>query len=263
MKPLFIINEEDYIQKVIESEHKPDTLSIKRMVTMLCRYFYKLGIKPKELSYTVCKQLEKIMNDDENFRPYEVADLVYATSTKIIHGKIPKELKVRDYIPVYKDEMKVLDKLKSQNEKKLMFTMYVLARYFDHHGWISLPLEDVISLSNVKCSNKKKYEIIRGLIDQGLISINMKASSLLNVCIKGYNIKHDAECYRITEISNLGEYYLLNTSPNKYVRCNACGKSVQKKSNRTSFCNKCINDRKRKQNAIAMKLSRELQLDFI
>lgn len=103
------MNEEEFIKNVIEEKKKPGQLGMKRLVSLLCRYYYKLGIKPKELSYTVENQLKEIMSEDENFRPFEYVDLIKSTASKVIHGKVPKELKVREGIKMYKKDYELID----------------------------------------------------------------------------------------------------------------------------------------------------------
>ena len=62
-----------------------------------------------------------------------------------------KELK---YIPIYNNEMEIIKTCTDNNDKKLLFTIYVLARYNDFNGWTNnkIKLNDYSRLANIRCN---------------------------------------------------------------------------------------------------------------
>lgn len=246
-KTLFIMNEEEFIKNVIEEKKKPEQLGMKRLVSLLCRYYYKLGIKPKELSYTVENQLKEIMSEDENFRPFEYVDLIKSTASKVIHGKVPKELKVREGIKMYKKDYELIDTLDTRQEKRLMFTAIALSRFFDNNGWIYLDINELFSLANIKTKRCNRELLLGALTEKGLLDINMKADSAVNVRVVNYMKENGSDKdvqYTITEFNQIGNQGIVSAAPTKYMICSKCGKLVKKQSNSMKYCKHCAKEMK-------------------
>ena len=68
-----------------------------------------------------------------------------------------------EYVPIYEKELKVVESLPNDRQKKFMFTLFAIARYMDCEGWInkkdSKGLSEVFKLANVTLSSDKKNEL--------------------------------------------------------------------------------------------------------
>lgn len=238
----YVINERRFIENMINTKKNEMDAPISSVINLLAKYYFNNSLKPKELSYVVNSKLSDIEKGNKYFREFEYMDLIQSSCKKMIDGKISHELYEKDSIPVYKSEYDLIETLETKREKKLMFTLIVLARFSRHKGWVSESYSNIFKLANVHCSVKEKAVLMYNLSKQELIrtskiSMNQPTSIHVNVLSKD-----DKEIfYKVTNINSLGNTYFMSLNPKKYALCECCNRLIVKTANNMKYCKKCAN----------------------
>ena len=70
-----------------------------------------------------------------------------------------KQLRELKYVPIYQEEIDLINSLPNDRQKKFMFTLYAVARYMDSDGWINKKdlrgLSEIFKLANITRRIKK------------------------------------------------------------------------------------------------------------
>ena len=147
--------------------------------------------------------------------------------------------KEREYIPLYENELKIINSLENDRQKKLMFTFFIVARYMDCDGWInkktSRAHSEVFKLANVTLTSDKQSELLHWLYINGYISFAKKIDNL--------NIKVQLDptgdiVYKLTDFSNVGNQYIAAFKKG-YKQCVVCGKKIRITGKNHKYCKKC------------------------
>lgn len=238
MKLKLILNERKYIEKIIEDSILPDTITPYAMVTCLTKYYYYNHISLNELSELVCSQMEKFNLSVEQYQEYKAKIRIKKVYNELENGKTLL-LKEYDYIPLYKSEYDKIMQCENDREKKLLFTIYILARYTNKYGWVYYSESDIYKLANVSHTNKNQPDLIAKLIHDGFIKDTKKVNDLKI----GVDLSEGNEdiVLKVTELSYLGNQFMAFIKPG-YKICEECGKLVKIKSRHdysTKYCSKC------------------------
>ena len=217
------------IVKVIESKEKPEDLTLWKLICLVSRYLY--DSKYKDACQENIKKNNKgektIGNADISDFVSEIIDIVntfklnyfeeykYLSTIRKICRDICLEdkyvLKDLEYVYIYETDMSVIDSLNTIREKKLLFTMYAIARYVNYDGWInkkdSKSISEVFKMANVTATIKQQNEMLRVLHSYGVIDFCQKID---NRNIKLHFFESSPTCnsvYEITNFTNLGGVY--------------------------------------------------------
>ena len=219
------------------SKKKPDDLSMGYFIVLIAKYYLSDEIDAESLSKIVKEKLLEF--DLENYQEYKYHNKIMKVCTSLCDGSIDKNFREQEYIPIYENELKVIESLPNDRQKKLMFTFFSLARYMDCDGWInkktSKGISEAFKLANVTLTSDKRNELLHELYVNGYINLGKKVDNL--------NIKVQLDdsgevVYKIKEFNNIGNQYIGNFKKG-YKQCKCCGKKIRNTGNKKMYCEKC------------------------
>lgn len=219
------------------SKNKPDDLPMGYFITLIAKYYLPLLTDDESLSDVVKKELLKF--DLENYQEYKYHNKILKICTSLFDGNIDNAFREQEYIPIYENELKMIESLPNDRQKKLMFTFFALARYMNCDGWInkktSKGISEAFKLANVTLTSDKRNALLHELYVNGYISLGKKVDNL--------NIKVELDnsgeiVYKVKEFKNLGNQYLGNFKKG-YKQCKCCGKKIKITAPNKMYCNKC------------------------
>ena len=208
-------------------------------ITLIAKYYLPLLTDSKSLSDIVKKELLEF--DLDNYQEYKYHNKIMKICASLFDGSIDKNFREQEYIPIYENELKVIESLPNDRQKKLMFTFFALARYMNCDGWInkktSKGISEVFKLANVTLTSDKRNELLHELYVNGYISLGKKVDNL--------NIKVQLDdsgdvVYKVKDFNNLGNQYIGNFKKG-YKQCKCCGKKIKDTGNKKMYCAKCAN----------------------
>ena len=203
------------------------------MIVLTAKYYYinNENIEKEQLVEIVTNKISDMMiygyQEYKWIRKIEkVCDIFYDNDKKSnkkeeINEK-DKQLRELKYVPIYQEEIDLINSLPNDRQKKFMFTLYAVARYMDSDGWI----------------NKKD---IRGLSEIFKLANITLTSDNLNIRVN--LAESDNVVYKIKEFSNLGNQYIGNFKKG-YRQCAnpSCGKRVKMTAPNRIYCSKCAEE---------------------
>ena len=230
-----ILNERKYIEEIIKESILPDTITPNAMITCLTKYYYEKNMSLNELSDLVCSQMEKFNLGVEQYQEYKAKLRIKRVYNDIVNNKTFL-LKEYDYIPLYKSEYEKIIQCENDREKKLLFTIYILARYTNKYGWVYYSESDIYKLANKSYTNKNQSDLIAKLIRVGFIKDTKKVNDLKI----GVNLSDGNEdvILKVSELSYLGNQFIAFIKPG-YKVCEGCGKLIKIKGKNMRYCNIC------------------------
>ena len=240
-----ILNEKKYIEEIIQCVELPNTISPYAMVTYLTKYYYNKNISLKELTNVVCEQMNKFNIPVEQYQEYKAKIRIKKVYNEIVNNKTFM-LKEYKYIPLYKSEYDKIIQCESDREKKLLFTIYILARYTNKYGWVYFSEKDIYQLANVSHTNKNQIDLIAKLIHEGFVKETKKVNDL-KIGVSLSSDKDDKIILKVNRLSYLGNQFIAFVKPG-YKVCENCGKLVKSNGNKTLYCRKCAELKKLESN---------------
>jgi DNA-directed RNA polymerase subunit RPC12/RpoP len=235
----FLLNEKIYIENLLNSYNKKDIedkgFSRTDIITMLSIYYKEKFSTIEELYNQINSDMLKFQFDDyysEKFYKIIMSKCKYS---------LQKDLKLKelDYIPIYESEINRIKECQNDNDKKLLFTIYVLAKYNDFNGWTNgkIKLNDYSRLANVRCSNQDRNLLFYNLTQEKFIQQSYKISKFIYHVDLNEN-SNEKIVLKVTSIKNLGNQ-LMSYLKDGYKQCTNCGKLIKIKSNRQIYCDDC------------------------
>ena len=221
------------------SKKKPDDLSMGYFITLIAKYYLSDEIDVESLSKIVKEKLLEF--DLENYQEYKYHNKIMKICTSLFDESTDKNFREQEYIPIYENELKVIESLSNDRQKKLMFTFFALARYMDCDGWInkktSKGISEAFKLANVTLTSDKRNELLHELYSNGYISLGKKVDNL-NIKVQ---LDNSGEIvYKVMDFNNLGNQYIGNFKKG-YKQCKCCGKKIKNTGNKKMYCEKCAN----------------------
>jgi len=232
-------------------------------LTLVAKYYYSDDITVEKLSDIIKKKISEF--NLENYQEYIYHNKIITVCNGLFNGNIEQAFKKRKYIPIYESEIKFINFLPNDRQKKLMFTLFAVARYMDSDGWInkktSKDISELFKLANINLTSDKRNELLHELYMDGYISFGKKIN---NLNIKVDLIDSGEVSYKIRDFHNIGNQYIGNFKKG-YKQCKNCGKSYKIKSHKdysSKYCNKCayeiklkqVNECKKRKNGIKAKV---------
>ena len=239
------------------SKKKLDDLSMGYFITLIAKYYLSDEIDAESLSKIV---KEKVLEFDlENYQEYKYHNKIMKICTSLFDGSIDKNFREQEYIPIYENELKLIQSLPNDRQKKLMFTFFALARYMNCDGWInkktSKGISEAFKLANVTLTSDKRNELLHELYSNGYISLSKKVNNL--------NIKVQLDdsgevVYKVKDFNNLGNQYIGNFKKG-YKQCKCCGKKIKIQGTNHKYCQKCSKEIESENNIKRIKKCREIK----
>lgn len=246
-----IINEEKILEECIKNKEIPKGLSINYFINLIIRQYKKYNeyISNSEI-------LDYVFNIINNMNLNMQEHLLYnkVKSSIIKENKYNNKIRDFDYIALYKEELDLIKSLKTQREKKFIFTCYIIARLFDKDGWFSLDLKEIFKMANMTMKNEDMQRFIYGLKEKELLYEPISNKNLsLHIDLK----PNGEEVIKVYEMKNLGNQIMAFLKPN-YKQCKNCGKLIKIKSKTCppKYCEECaykINLEKQKERDLIKK----------
>lgn len=177
----------------------------------------------------------------DNYQEYKYHSKIVNICESIFNASIDKAFQEREYIPIYENELKIINTLPSDKQKKLMFTFFAVARYMNCDGWInkktSKDILEVFRLANINLVSDKRNELLHELYTKGYITFGKKVNNL-NIRV---GLDNSGEIiYKIKDFSNIGNQYIGNFK-NGYKQCinPLCGKAFKTTGANSKYCKRC------------------------
>ena len=248
---MYILNEKEYIRNIIASGVKPDTISNGYLITLIAKYYFDKDKSPDDLIDIVKKKMLDF--NIEGYQEYRYSNKIKKSCIELYDLELDKLFRELEYIPIYEKELKVVESLPNDRQKKFMFTLYAIARYMNCDGWVnkkdSKGLSEVFKLANITLSSDKKNELLHDLYSNGYIHFGKKVNNL-NIRVE-LSDEDDIVIYKIKEFENIGNQYIGNFKKG-YKQCSnpGCGRKIKIKSKNdysTKYCSKCAKEIKLRQ----------------
>ncbi len=227
------------------------------LITLIAKYYCCDTITADALSDITKKKLLEF--DLDNYQEYRYHNKITAICEGLYSGKIEQGFQEREYIPVYESELDFIRSLSNDRQKKLMFTLFAIARYMDSDGWINKKtakeISEVFRLSDVTLTSDQRNELLHELYRNGHISLGKRVD---NLNIRVQLIDSGRIGYKIKEFHHIGYQYIGNFK-NGYKQCCLCGKPVKITNNRIKYCSNCYKKANASDAKNRMKKYRETQ----
>lgn len=236
---LYILNEKEYIRNILTSKIKPANLSMGYFITLIAKYYYSDAIDAETLSDIIKKKLAQF--DLKNYQEYKYHNKIISICSDLFNDNTEKDFKEKESIPIYENEINFINTLKNDSQKKLMFTLFAVARYMDCDGWTNKKtakdIAEVFKLANVTLSTDQRNKLLHELYLSGSISFGVKVNNL-NIKVRLDDTGNIA--YRLRNFSNIG-YQYIGSFKKGYKLCADpdCGKPVKIKGSNCKYCKTC------------------------
>lgn len=222
---------------MLASKEKPDDLSMGYLITLIAKYYYSDDIDVETLSDIVKKILFQF--NIPFYQEYKYHNKITKICIDICCNAVDRSFREAEYVPVYENEINLVNSLPNDRQRKLMFTFFAVARYMNCDGWInkktSRDIAEVFRLANVNVPTRIRNEILHELYTGGYIIFS---KSITNSNIKVNLDDTGAIAYKVKEFCNIGHQYLGNFKQG-YKQCTVCGKPIKITNNRVKYCTAC------------------------
>lgn len=234
---MIIINEYEYVKHIIDSKIIPKDMSNKRLLVYIAKYFYDPDFSVDDYKNCIFEEMKKFALPINHYQEYKYDSYVTGLCAKLLSGEVSSQLRIINHVDVYCSELDIINRCENDKERKLLFTLYVLAKINGlDSGWVNNETRDLFSLANVTATTTDRALLIHKLYKKGLIKQNHKNDKL------GYKVElgsaDEKVAIRITSFENIGNQYIANFKPG-WKMCEQCGKLVKIKGNRQKYCKRC------------------------
>lgn len=217
---------------------------------MIAKYYFSKEKSIEELTKIVKGKMLEFNID--GYQEYRYHNKIQKVCQELYDYESENLFRELEFIPIYENELKVIESLPNDRQKKFLFTVFAIARYMDCGGWInkkdSKGLSEVFKLANVSLTYEKRNELLHELYSNGYIYLGKKIDNL--------NIRVDLDdsgeiVYKVKDFENIGNQYIGNFKKG-YKQCSnpGCGRKIRIKSKNdysTKYCPKCAKEIKQKQ----------------
>lgn len=249
---MVILNEREYVRGIIERHNKNEKINLNKLITYIVKYYYN-DYKDAALYEYIEKVLEVLASfeySDIYYREGQKYDYIKKLCKKAQKGQLDTTFRELESVSVTEDEIQIIAKGKNDKEKKLLFTLYVLAKVYGYHsGWVNYPPSEIFKLANVTLKYEDRFLLIHELYKAKLIQLNHIIGKT------GYCVELYEDSPAVITIPNkeynkpdhFGNQYMAYIKGNNWRVCEKCGRLIKKKSNKQKYCKRCASDIKKKQ----------------
>lgn len=235
------MNEKKYIENILNAGTLPDDAigeSSKNYIqSLILKYGYSLGLRNQELVDYVFEKVKELRKNDLSFKEYKFLPTLKKRIKDNAKENIVPVLREIDEIPVYQAEIDYLSTLPTIQERKFVFTCFILARVNNRGGWVNMKKTGLFKLANISMKKEKRNAFMRSLIEQGVITRNKK-NDADNTKVE--LIPEGEIAGTVTSLENLGNQYSAKFREG-YTQCKLCEKIFKKKANNQQYCKTCSN----------------------
>lgn len=234
---MIIINEYDYVKNIIESRVVPKDVSNKRLLTYISKFYYDPIFTVNEFVECVFDEMRKFNLPLNIYQEYKYVSYVRGLCEKLLSDQLSHILRKIDFVNIYDSELNIIQKGENDKEKKILFTLFVLAKINGtNSGWVNNETKDIFNLANVTATTKDRALLIHKLYKSGLLSQNHKNDKL------GYKVNLGADTEEIVAtvdcFENIGNQYIAKFKSG-WKMCDCCNKLFKAKGSNSKYCKAC------------------------
>ena len=98
---MYVLNEEDYIRGILASKSKPSDLGMGYLITLIAKYYYSEEYDVADVVEIVKMKLREM--NIPLYQEYKYHPKIQNICSALYDGKISKDFRKREYIPIYKE----------------------------------------------------------------------------------------------------------------------------------------------------------------
>lgn len=235
------MNEYTYAENLLNKQDlKASDLGSKPSSTLnlLARYYREVGKDSDEIKELLSDFLHRCLKDK-----YKESKWIDSIFYQVVKSK-KYTLKKVDKVEITKPEMEIVQSIKGKSRQKVLFTLLVLAKYYNavsdkNNNWTNLEYKKIFKLANVQLSIQNQALLINDLYNCGFVNVSKnvgKPNIQVNFVYNEYN---DFDVIlTITQLKDLGKEYLLFCGED-YIRCQKCGSIIKNYKNNNKYCKDC------------------------
>jgi hypothetical protein len=249
----FIMNEKNYVEELIDSSVLPEGLTPNVAIGYLTKYYCEQGYTLEDTIQKVCEKMNSFNLDILQYQEYQAAARARRYFNAHSSGKTAS-LRNYDTVKLYKSEYNKIMMCETDRQKKVLFTLYVLARFTDRYGWVYQTESDIFKLANVSSSIKERCAILGYLIGNGFAKETKKVNDLkIGVELSDGN---EDVVLEVSKVDKLGNQIMAHIKDG-YKICEVCGKLIKIKGANSKYCEKCAREKELETQRKCMKNLRE------
>lgn len=257
---MIIINEYEYAKQILDSRTIPKNVSNKRVLLYIAKYYFNPECSVSEMMRIVFDKVAEFNLPKEVYQEYKYEKYVKGICEKLLSRELSAEFKQVESVNIYQSELDIINQAETDKEKKLLFTLFVLAKISGNNfGWVNYDIKDIFQLANITATVKDRAGIIYKLYTAGLVDQSQKIDNL-SLKVELGNIDEPI-VLTVDAFENIGNQYIANFktgwrmceccsklfkiknkigNPQKY--CKTCAKEVNKEKTRENMCvkRKCV-----------------------
>lgn len=235
---MIIINEYNYVKEIMESNKIPDKMSIKKLMLYIAKYYFDGSRNWKEYRSFIFERIKEF-DLPQTYQEYKYNSYLEDICKRLLSGDLSHSLKKVEFVNIYKSEISNIDKCDNDKQKKLLFTLYVLAKVADNNGWVNYDLKDIFQLANITATIQDRVLLMHELYKKGLIQQSKRNDK------NGYKIElglnNEEIALTVNLFENIGNQYIAKFKPGCKM-CECCGKLFKIKSHMdfsSKYCKQC------------------------
>lgn len=233
-----IMNEYTYAENLLNKQDlKACDLGDKPSSTLnlLARYYREIGKDNDEIKELLSDFLHRCLKDK-----YKESKWIDSIFYQVIKSK-KYTLKKVDSIIISKSEMEIIQSVKGKSRQKVLFTLLVLAKYYNavsekNNNWANLEYKKIFKLANVQLSIQNQALLINDLYNCRFVNVSKNVGKP-NIQVNFIDNESDV-VLTITQLKDLGKEYLLFCGED-YIRCQKCGSIIKNYKNNNKYCKDC------------------------
>ena len=204
-------------------------------LNLLARYYREIGKNDDEIKELLSDFLNRCLKDK-----YKESKWIDSIFYQVIKSK-KYNLKKVDNVIVTKSEMEIIQSVKGKSRQKVLFTLLVLAKYYNavsdkNKNWTNLEYKKIFKLANVQLSIQNQALLINDLYNCGFVNVSKNVGKP-NIQVNFVDNESDT-VLTITRLKDLGKEYLMFCGED-YIRCQKCGTLVKNYRNTNKYCKTC------------------------
>ena len=233
-----IMNEYTYAENLLNKQDlKACDLGDKPSSTLnlLARYYREIGKNDDEIKELLSDFLNRCLKDK-----YKESKWIDSIFYQVVKSK-KYNLKKVDNVIVTKSEMEIIQSVKGKSRQKVLFTLLVLAKYYNavsdkNKNWTNLEYKKIFKLANVQLSIQNQALLINDLYNCGFVNVSKNVGKP-NIQVNFVDNESDT-VLTIARLKDLGKEYLMFCGED-YIRCQKCGTLVKNYKNTNKYCKTC------------------------
>lgn len=204
-------------------------------LNLLARYYREIGKNDDEIKELLSDFLNRCLKDK-----YKESKWIDSIFYQVVKSK-KYNLKKVDNVIVTKSEMEIIQSVKGKSRQKVLFTLLVLAKYYNavsdkNKNWTNLEYKKIFKLANVQLSIQNQALLINDLYNCGFVNVSKNVGKP-NIQVNFVDNESDT-VLTITRLKDLGKEYLMFCGED-YIRCQKCGTLVKNYKNTNKYCKTC------------------------